>query len=60
MNKDFYLRCIAQHYMCDIELASKIIKSAELNGSKQELDKIVEEKEGADIKNDFFDQKINW
>lgn len=39
-----YLITVADYYKCNKELAAKIIKSAELNGSKRELDKIVETK----------------
>lgn len=44
-----YVKIISEYYQCDSCLASKIIQSAELNGSKKELDRIVrlvEQKKG--------------
>lgn len=45
MDSNTYLRCVACHFMCDIKLAEKLVKSAELNGTKRELDRIVQLKE---------------
>lgn len=39
-----YIKIISNHYMCSIDLAKKIIKSAELNNTKRELDRIVQDK----------------
>lgn len=45
MDSNTYLRCIACYYMCDIKLAEKLVKSAELNGTKKEMDRIARLKE---------------
>lgn len=43
MDESTYLKMVSKYYQCSISLADKIIKSAELNRTKSELDKIVEE-----------------
>lgn len=42
MEDSNYVSAVALHYMCDNELAKIIINSAEQNGTKSELDRIVE------------------
>lgn len=44
MEENTYVKIISKHYMCSIDLAKKIIKSAELNNTKRELDRIVQDK----------------
>lgn len=44
MDENAYVKIISQHYMCSIDLAKKIIKSAEMNNTKRELDRIVQDK----------------
>lgn len=58
MDSNEYVRRVAIYYMCDINLASKIIKRAELNGSKRDLDRIIE-KEGAERNENFNNEKIS-
>lgn len=58
MDSNEYVRRVAIYYMCDIDLAYKIIKSAELNGSKRDLDRIIE-KEGAERNENFNNKKIS-
>lgn len=43
MDESIYVAAIADFYMCDTALAKKIIKSADLNGTRDSLDKIVED-----------------
>ena len=45
MEEKTYVKLVAKYYECNACLASKIIKSAELNGSKRELDRIVQMQE---------------
>ena len=45
MDENTYLRCVACHFMCDMKLAEKLVKSAELNGTKKEMDRIAQLKE---------------
>ena len=45
MESNEYLLCVASYYMCNIELAKKLVKSAELNGNKKEIYRIVQLKE---------------
>lgn len=45
MDEKTYLRCISKHYLCDMKMAERLVKSAELNGTLRELDKIVAEEE---------------
>lgn len=42
MEDSDYVSAVALHYLCDTELAKIIISSAEQNGTKSELDRIVE------------------
>lgn len=42
MESNEYLRCAASFYMCNIELAEKLVKSAELNCNKREIDRIIQ------------------
>lgn len=49
MENKIYVQAVAHFYMCDYELAEKIIQSAELNGTKGSLDKIVYNDEGDDM-----------
>lgn len=41
MNYQDYVKVVADHYMCDISLAKKIIESAKINGNSSELDNII-------------------
>lgn len=41
MEDDYYISAIAHFYQCDYALAKTIIKSAEENGTKADLDRIV-------------------
>lgn len=36
------VKIVSQHFMCSCELAEKIIKSAELNSRKREIERIIE------------------
>lgn len=45
MDENTYILCVSYHFMCDKKLAEKIVRSAELNGTKRELDRIVQLKE---------------
>lgn len=45
MESNEYLLCVASFYMCNIELAEKLVKSAELNCNKREIDRIIQLKE---------------
>lgn len=44
MDFEVYIKCISLHFMCSKDLAKKMVKSAELNNSKGEMDKIAKEK----------------
>lgn len=45
MDESTYIFYVSCHFMCDKKLAEKLVRSAEINGTKRELDKIVESKE---------------
>ena len=45
MDENTYLHYVACDFMCDMKLAEKLVKSAELNGTKREMDRIVQLKE---------------
>lgn len=42
MNFSEEVKIVSQHYMCDCSLAEKIIKSAELNSRKKEIERIIQ------------------
>lgn len=43
MDDYIYTQMVSKHFMCEVSLAKKLIKSAEINNTKKELDKIVNE-----------------
>ena len=45
MDEKTYLRCISKHCLCNMKMAERLVKSAEMNGTLRELDKIVAEEE---------------
>ena len=45
MDSKNYIQYISSYYMCSKKMAEKLVRSAEINGTKRELDKIVESKE---------------
>lgn len=45
MESKEYLRAISQHFLCSMQLAEILVKSAEVNGTKKELDRIAYLKE---------------
>ena len=45
MDSKNYIQYISSYYMCSKKMAEKLIKSAELNGTKKELDRIAYLKE---------------
>ena len=40
MESKEYLRAISQHFLCSMQLAEILVKSAEVNGTKSQMDKI--------------------
>lgn len=44
VEEENYVKCISLHFMCSKELARILIKSAEINNSKKEMDRIAQEK----------------
>lgn len=59
MEHSEYIKMISKHYMCSLELAEKIIKSAELNSKQGEMERIArEEKELIENADNYFQKSF--